>query len=83
MIPAVLYGLRSSGILIFAPEFKGILQDEKFDKRLNLTALAEYIRFDRMLGEKTFFEGVEYILGGSVVTYDLGADELKIERYWD
>lgn len=71
------------GRLIFAPELKGILQDEKFDKRLNLTALAEYVRFDRMLGEKTFFDGIEYIPGGSVLTYGLGTGDLKIEKYWD
>ncbi len=71
------------GRLVFAPELKGILQDEKFHKRLNLTAFSEYIRFDRMLGEKTFFEGIEYIPGGSILTYDLATDELKIEKFWD
>jgi asparagine synthase (glutamine-hydrolysing) len=71
------------GKLIFAPEVKGILCDVDFHKELNLTALAEYMRFQQLLGEKTFFEGIELLPPASLLRYNAQADSLAIDRYWD
>jgi asparagine synthase (glutamine-hydrolysing) len=72
-----------SGKLVFAPEMKGILCDPEFRKELNLTALAEYMRFQQLLGEKTFFEGIELLPNASLLRYDTQTDALTIEPYWD
>jgi asparagine synthase (glutamine-hydrolysing) len=71
------------GKLIFAPEVKGILCDVDFHKELNLTALAEYMRFQQLLGEKTFFEGIELLPPASLLRYNAQADSVAIDRYWD
>jgi asparagine synthase (glutamine-hydrolysing) len=71
------------GKLIFAPEVKGILCDADFHKELNMTALAEYMRFQQLLGEKTFFEGIELLPPASLLRYNAQADSLAIDRYWD
>lgn len=71
------------GRLVFAPEMKGILCDCKFRKELDLTALAEYVRFQRLLGTKTFFKGIQLLSPASLLTYDLRTDRLKTVKYWD
>jgi len=77
-----LYYVHHDGRLIFAPEIKGILQDGDLPKRLNLTAVAEYCRFQQVLGDKTFLEGITLFPNGSILLYDLNNDRLIIRSYW-
>jgi len=70
------------GRLIFAPEMKGVLCDPDLHKDLNLTALAEYMRFQQVLGKKTFFEGIELLPNASLLRYNVRTDRLTIEPYW-
>jgi asparagine synthase (glutamine-hydrolysing) len=78
-----LYYAHYHGKLVFAPEMKGILCDPDFRKELNLTALAEYVRFQRLLGQKTFFEGLELLPSASLLRYEIQTDYLTIQPYWD
>jgi asparagine synthase (glutamine-hydrolysing) len=78
-----LYYAHYNGKLLFAPEMKGILCDTDFHKSLDLTALAEYMRFQQLLGEKTFFEGIELLPNASLLRYNIQTDCLTIEPYWD
>jgi asparagine synthase (glutamine-hydrolysing) len=71
------------GKLIFAPEMKGILGDPDFRKELNLTAVAEYVRFQHFLGDKTFFEELKLLPNASLLRYDTQTDQLMIRSYWD
>ncbi len=71
-----------SGRLIFAPEMKGILCDEAFPRELDLTALAQYIRFQHLLGGRTFFEDIELLPGASLLTYDLSTAACSVRLYW-
>lgn len=78
-----LYYAHYGGKLVFAPEMKGILCDSEFRKQLNLTALAEYMRFQQLLGQKTFFEGIKLLPNASILRFDIQTDCLTIEPYWD
>jgi asparagine synthase (glutamine-hydrolysing) len=78
-----LYYAHYDSKLVFAPEMKGILCDPHFRKELDLTALAEYMRFQQLLGQKTFFEGLELFPNASVLSYQLETDQLDITSYWD
>jgi len=78
-----LYYAHYNGKLAFAPEMKGILCDPGFHKELNLTALAEYMRFQQLLGEKTFFEGINLLPNASLLCYNIQTDSLTIQPYWD
>ncbi len=78
-----LYYAHHTGRLLFAPEMKGILGDASFSKKLDLTALAEYVRFQHLLGDKTFFEDLKLLPNASFLNYDLQTDCLTIKPYWD
>ena len=71
------------GRLVIAPEMKGILCDTDFRKELDLTALAEYVRFQHLLGDKTFFEGLKLLPNASFLRYSVRTDCLTIHPYWD
>lgn len=72
------YGRR----LLFAPEIKGILCDARFPRRLDLTALAQYVRFQHLLGERTFFEDIQFLPNASTLVYDLKTGTCTIRPYW-
>lgn len=78
-----LYYAKSDDKFIFAPEIKGILVDQSFPRQLNLTALAEYLRFQQLLGEKTFFDGVALLPPASIMCLDLDTFQLTRTIYWD
>ena len=81
-----LYYAHYNGKLVFAPEMKGILCDPDFRKELDLTALAEYMRFQQLLGDKTFFENLTLLPNASLLRYSLEPAEtncLSIRSYWD
>ncbi len=71
------------GRLIFAPEMKGVLCHPDFPKELDLTALAEYTRFQHLLGDKTFFEGLKLLPNATLLRYNIQTDHLAVQSYWD
>lgn len=68
---------------VFAPEVKAILVDPGVDRSLRDDAIAEYFRFQRLLGFKTFFTGVTLLPPATVLTYDYDAPTYRLSRYWD
>jgi asparagine synthase (glutamine-hydrolysing) len=70
------------GRLVFAPEMKGILCDRAFPRTLDLTALAQYIRFQHLLGGRTFFEDIELLPRASLLIYDLSTASCSVRPYW-
>jgi asparagine synthase (glutamine-hydrolysing) len=83
------FGLRPlvfahyQGKFAFAPEMKAILADDDFPKSLDLTALADYMRFQCLLGDKTFFERLKLLPNASLLRFDLQRNHLTIRPYWD
>ncbi len=70
------------GRLMFAPEMKGILCDGTFPRQLDMVALAEYMRFQHLLGERTFFEDIQFLPNASTLVYDLASKACNIKPYW-
>ncbi|MDM8532219.1 asparagine synthetase B [Anaerolineales bacterium HSG25] len=68
--------------LIFAPEMKGVLAHPTLPRKLDLTALTQYMRFQQLLGQRTFFEDVTLLPPASVMTYCLSDRSLQIHPYW-
>ena len=66
---------------MFASEIKAFLADENFPRRLNSQAVAEYLTFQNLMDEKTFFEGVKMLLPGHFILVQGG--EFSIKQYWD
>ncbi len=77
------YYWQGSGRLVFAPEVKGVLAAPFVPHKLNITAVAEYIRFQQLLGQKTFHEEVMLFPRGSLGEYDLQAGTWTTTCYWD
>jgi asparagine synthase (glutamine-hydrolysing) len=78
-----LYFAHFRGRFIFSPELKGILCDSEFNRQIDLPALAEYMRFQHILGDKTFFEDLNLLRNASVLSYEVNHDRLHIDPYWD
>ena len=55
----------SNDQFIFSPEMKGILCCQSRKKEIDLVALAQYMRFQHLLGDRTFFDGIHLLPGGS------------------
>jgi asparagine synthase (glutamine-hydrolysing) len=77
------YYAHFDGRLVFAPEIKGILCDGDFRKNIDWVALSEYMCFQHLLGDKTFFEGLNLLPGASILTYSPKTDFLLTKHYWD
>jgi asparagine synthase (glutamine-hydrolysing) len=78
-----LYYTHHAGRLTFASEVKGILCDVSFPRKLDYTALAQFMRFQRLLGEHTFFEGIHLLPYGSLLRFDQTNSTLNVSHYWD
>ncbi len=72
------YIAHSNGRFLFAPEVKAILQDHEVSRALRDDALAEYVRFQRLLGVKTFFSDIEMMPPASVLVYDYNTQACDI-----
>ncbi len=78
-----LYYAHAHGRLVFAPELKGVLCDPAVRPVLDETALAEYLRFQLLLGAKTFFEGVQLLPNAALLEFNLRDGALTLTPYWD
>jgi len=65
----------------FASEIKGLLADPSVPRRLNYRALADYLTFQNVYGDKTFFEGIHALLPGHLLIVEDGRVEAR--EYWD
>jgi asparagine synthase (glutamine-hydrolysing) len=77
------YFYRTGNTLVFAPEIKGVLAASFVARRLNVTAVAEYFRFQQLLHEKTFHEDVVMFPHASIAWFDLPSGNWECRRYWD
>ena len=76
------YATCRSG-LAFAPELKALQAAPGFDSRLDATAVAEFLRFQHLLGDRTWLEGASLLPYASVLRYQPDSGRLAISRYWD
>jgi asparagine synthase (glutamine-hydrolysing) len=76
------YYAAIDGGLVFGPELKCVLAHPAVRKTLDHTALAEYMRFQHLLGDRTFFEDVRLLPAASVLTANLRDGAFSLEAYW-
>ncbi len=69
------------GELVYGSEIKSILEHPKFERRLNLRALDNYLSFQYAVPPETFFEDVYCLLPGHFLWYKDG--EILTERYFE
>ncbi|MCD4760044.1 asparagine synthase (glutamine-hydrolyzing) [archaeon] len=66
--------------LIFASEIKAILNYKELKKEPNYEAITEYLTFQNILDEKTFFKGINILPPGNYLT--LKNNNLEKVEYW-
>lgn len=76
-----LYYAHMNGTLLFASEIKAFMEHPKFDKIFNEDALGNYLSFQFVPTNETFFKGVFCLQPGHYFVYENG--EMKITRYFE
>lgn len=77
-----IYYARRQGRFLFAPNQHLLLHDRTIPADLDFTALAQYMRFQQLLHDTSFFEHVKLLRGGRQLIYDIKHDELTESTYW-
>lgn len=76
------YFSHSNGSLAFAPEIKGVICSGAVPRVIDRTAVAQYVRFQHILGDRTWFEAVKLLRPASILRYRPREDRLTVTRYW-
>jgi len=72
----------SGGRFAFAPEVKGVLAVPGVRRTLDRTAMAQYVRFQMVLGQRTFFEDITLLPPATVTTIALDTGRIDTKPYW-
>jgi len=75
------YYTVADGRLLFASEVKALLEHPAVARRLDLTALNQYLTFSNVPEPRTLFEGIRKLPAGHSLTCDRSG-ALTVERYW-
>ncbi|RME97545.1 MAG: hypothetical protein D6768_19405 [Chloroflexi bacterium] len=70
------------GYFIFGPEMKAVLCSPAIPRSPDMVALAQYMRFQHLLGDRTFFEDVKLMPPASVLTCRVSTARVQIRPYW-
>jgi asparagine synthase (glutamine-hydrolysing) len=75
-----LYYYKKEGKFMFASEIKAILQNKDIKRIPNNEAITEYLSFQNILDNKTFFQCINILLPGNYLK--LKNNELEVKEYW-
>ena len=67
---------------LFAPSMNALLRAADIEPELNPKAVADYVTFGFLLGDKTLDTRVRLLPPASILTYDWGNESWELERYW-
>ncbi len=74
---------HAGGGLTFAPDLDAILCNPAVPRTVDRTTLAQFVRFQQALGDRTWFEDVHLLPPASQLRYRPADDRLLLEAYWD
>jgi len=77
-----LYYYLKAGKLAFASEIKAILADKSIRRVPCKEAIADYISFQNIMDDKTFFQDIKLLLPAHYLVFDLMSRKLIKKRYW-
>ena len=67
--------------LAFASEIKALLKDPLLKRELDWTSLSDYLVFQNILDDKTFFKTINILLPGHILT--VSDKRLAVDCYWN
>jgi asparagine synthase (glutamine-hydrolysing) len=77
------YLCRTERCLVLAPSLHALLAAGEVPLRPDTVAMAQFLRFQHLLGTRTWVEGVSLIPPASIVRYSARTAVLRSHRYWD
>jgi asparagine synthase (glutamine-hydrolysing) len=80
-----LFYYQDADALCFASEIKAILAYPSIVRRVNLSAVHDYLSLNYIPGEQTAFEGIHELRPGHTLLASLSPESLRVQRYfnWD
>lgn len=78
-----LYYARPPGAFLFGSELKAILQHPAMARRLDLTALQQYLSLEYVPTPRTIFAGINKLPPGHLLILEPGRDQAASRAYWD
>jgi len=78
-VKPLFFAPRRSGA-VFGSEIKALLASGRIDRQIHWDALHEYMYFGYVMGRNTFFQGVQRLLPGKIVTIDERG--VRESEYW-
>ena len=69
--------------LVFGSELKALFAAPGFPRRLNYNALEHYLAFAYVPRDLCLIDGVEKLLPGYILRFDVATGEMSKRRYWD
>ena len=78
-----LYYARAPGVFLFGSELKAILQHPALERRLDITALHQYLSLEYVPTPRTIFAGISKLPPGHTLILEADRDRLTVRSYWD
>ena len=76
-----LYWRLARGRLTYGSELKAILEDPTVDRRIDRTALAQFLEYQYIPSPRTIVDGVQKLPPATLLTWEGG--EVTTRRYWE
>lgn len=77
-----IYYAHQHGRFLFAPTQNALLCDELVSPDLDLDGLAQYMRFQQLLHDTSFFKHIKLLRGNHQLICDLDSNTLTESKYW-
>jgi len=78
-----LYWWRDASRILYASEIKALLVHPAVPRRLDQTALEDYLTLQYVLGERTLFDGIRKLEPAHYQVVDLATHAARTVRYWE
>lgn len=78
-----LYYTKSPGVFLFGSELKAILEHPAIVRRLDLTALQQYLSLEYVPTPRTIFTGINKLPPGHTLILEPSRDQAAVQSYWD
>lgn len=77
-----LYYTKIGNQLVFASEYKAIMQHPEFEHKINLCAVKQYFTFQNIFDTQTFFCGINLLKAGSYLRLSYDMEEIPEPTTW-
>jgi len=69
--------------IIFSSEIKAILKSNKINKIPNKKAILDYLKYQNIFDNKTFFDGINILKPGNTLIFDTKNKTSVVKKYWE